>query len=375
MRILGRYVARVYLLTFGMSVLVFTFIMSIGSVIQAIDYLSRGVSGMVMLKFFFHSFPFILQFTIPMSVMTTVFLVTMRLSQDGEISAMKACGINLWQIVSPIILLSVLISFAAIYVSNFVSPASKLAQRKLRLQMADHDPLALLEEGRYVRDFPGHMIYIGRRRGAEVEDISIYVMDERTGQIQTNLRARRGTLRVDEERKLLIADLFEVRIERPDPNAPLDLARMRSMTAEHYPKRIRLDDFLRTGQLRRKATDYTILELMTAVREVPETHKLLKPQEQARERMVLLVEAHTRMYLSLSCFAFTLIGIPLGMTSKRRESSHGVWIILLLVFIFYAFMVFAKHLTRTPEWRPDLLLWIPILTMEVAGLVTIHRMR
>lgn len=375
MRILGRYIARSYLLTFGMSVLVFTFIMSIGSVIQAIDYLSRGVSGLVMLQFFLHSFPFILQFTIPMSVMTTVFLVSMRLSMDGEISAMKACGINLWQIVSPMILLSVIVSLSAIYVSNFVSPASKLAQRRLRLQMADHDPLALLEEGRYVRDFPDHMIYIGRRRGAEVEDISIYALDEHTGQIQTNLRARRGTLRVDEEQKMLIADLYDVRIERPDPDAPLDLGRMRSMTAEHYPKRIRLDELLRTGTLRRKAADYTIVELMAAVRALPETMKLLKPEEQARERMGLLVEANTRMVLSLSCFAFTLLGIPLGMTSKRRESSSGVVISLLIVFVFYAFMVMAKHMARRPDWRPDLLLWIPIIVLEAAGLAMIHRLR
>lgn len=491
MNILNRYFARNYLVTFGITVAVFSFIMSIGSVIRAIDLLSRGVSGMVMLKFFLHSFPFILQFTVPISAMITAYLLSSRLSMDGEINAMKACGINLWQIVTPMVLLSVCISFVAIYIANFVSPQSKRAQKILTAQMADHDPVSLLDEGRYVRDFPGHMIYIGKRDGNNVKDISIYVVDEKNeNSLEMNLRARTGTITVDESRKELLADLYDVRIERPDPEAPLDLGRMRTMTAEHYPKRISLADLYKEGTIKRKTGDSTILELMRSIKQIPraglpvlqvaarlpdadrieresaskmqecdsrvyaaevavdqtektrkelearradleaailerpgnrqlleerrsldaaladarsreasalETRSTLKDMRNtvrdeyrsarkkadqlrlwmsnARERMKILTEANARMALAISCFAFTLVGVPLGLQSKRKESPLGVVLCLFIMFVFYAFLSMSKPLSRIPQVRPDLIIWIPVIVAEISGLLLIHRSR
>ncbi len=488
MNILNRYFARNYLLTFGIAVAVFTFIMSIGSVIRAIDLLSRGVSGMVMLKFFLYSFPFILQFTVPISAMITAYLLSSRLSMDGEINAMKACGINLWQIVAPIVLLSVCISFATMYVANMVSPQSKRAQRRLTAQMADHDPVSLLDEGRYVRDFPGHMIYIGRRQGDEVQDISIYVVDEKNDNaLDMNLRARRGRITVDEARKELLADLYDVRIERPDPEAPLDLGRMRTMTAEHYPKRISLSELYKESSIKKKTGDSSLLELMENMRRIPkcplsdfqlarqlpvadrmeresadklkefdarvkaaesvasqmkearealereqagadvsgtvrghsaderqglelelanarmrensamETIAVLRESRgeirngyrtarkrademrlwssNARERMKMLVETNARMSLAISCFAFTLVGVPLGLQSKRKESASGIVMCLVIMFVFYAFLSMSKPLARIPHIRPDLIIWIPVIIAEISGLILIHRSR
>ena len=513
MTILNRYFGRNYLITFAVTVAVFSFIMSIGSVIGAIDLLSRGVSGMVMLKFFLHSFPFILQFTVPISAMITAYLLSSRLSMDGEINALKACGVNLWQVVAPIILLSAAISFASMYIANFVSPQSKHAQRLLTMQMADHDPIGLLDEGRYVKEFPGHLIYIGKRRGNDVEDVSIYVVDEENeNQMDLNLRARTGRITMEPEKKELLIDLYDVRIERPDPNFPLDLGRMRTMSAAHYPKRINLSELYRSGLEKKppKPSDQTIVQLMANIRKIPGTmlsgrdlfrrmnemteeerraaqslqqadavlpasEKALKEiqaeierlnaalasadrsdgptpangaeqnpplpaperlmplnagddmrerktameaalasarlQEasvmealgQARhqvnranrrysalrktadelrldtsnavDRMKILTEANTRMALSVSCFAFTLIGVPLGLQSKRKESAAGVVICLLIMFVFYAFLALSKPMSRTPYMRPDLLVWIPVIAAEAIGLMLIHRAR
>ena len=95
----------------------------------------------------------------------------------------------------------------------------------------------------------------------------------------------------------------------------------------------------------------------------------------AVDRMKILTEANTRMALSVSCFAFTLIGVPLGLQSKRKESAAGVVICLLIMFVFYAFLALSKPMSRTPYMRPDLLVWIPVIAAEVIGLMLIHRAR
>ena len=96
-RVLNRYVGWDFFKSFLLTVAVLTFVMYIGTVVKAIDYMSRGISGLLIMKIFAIQIPFTLTFVIPMSVLTTVLLHFGRLSADGEITAMKASGISLWQ--------------------------------------------------------------------------------------------------------------------------------------------------------------------------------------------------------------------------------------------------------------------------------------
>jgi len=89
--------------------------------------------------------------------------------------------------------------------------------------------------------------------------------------------------------------------------------------------------------------------------------------------MNLVVEANKRLGLSVSCFAFTLLGIPLAMKSRRRESSVGIGVSLLLVFCFYFFIILAESLVGSPRWRPDLIIWFPIVFAECLGFFLIQR--
>ena len=153
-RLLHRYLAKDFLVIFGMTLLVFTFVMYIGAVIKAIDLMARGVSGGVILRVFAYNIPYTLAFSIPISVLTAVLLLFSRLSFDGEISAMKSSGIGMWQICSPVLLLAVLLSFVCIYVNAFAAPNSHFARRRLLMNIGVDEPLELIEEGRWVRDFP-----------------------------------------------------------------------------------------------------------------------------------------------------------------------------------------------------------------------------
>jgi lipopolysaccharide export LptBFGC system permease protein LptF len=53
-------------------------------VLRAIDLIARGVSSAFILKIFVYNMPFIMNFSIPMSVLTSVLLVFGRISSDGE---------------------------------------------------------------------------------------------------------------------------------------------------------------------------------------------------------------------------------------------------------------------------------------------------
>jgi lipopolysaccharide export system permease protein len=371
LRILNRYLTQDYLVIFGMTLLVFTFVMCLGAAIKAIDLGARGVSGFLIFKVFAFNIPYMLMFSIPISVLTGVLLLFGRLSFDGELTAMKACGLSIWQIISPVVLTSILMSLVCVLITSSIAPRCRHAVRAALVELGVEDPAALLEAGRFVRDFPGLMIYIGSRSGNRVTDVVVYEMGK-DGPLR-NVRAKTGELRTDKEARVMYIDLYDVRIDQREKSAkPGEEPKTQYINAQHYP--VKMDFSAMTKRkVRHKVADMTMLELVQAVRDVRGRFPELDDDDLLRQRMNLVVEANKRLALSLSCFAFTLLGIPLGMRSKRKESSVGVGISLMLVFVFYLFIIVANSLVGSPQLRPDLIVWIPVVLFEVAGFWLIRR--
>lgn len=371
MRVLNRYLLHDYFVTFLMTLLIFTFVMCVGAIIRAVDLIARGVDILVILRAFTYNVPYILTFSIPMSCMTTVLLLFGRLSLDGEITALRASGLSMWQIISPIVLVSILLSGFCIYLNISLAPNAHYARRLALVNVGVEDPINLLEEGRFVRAIPGLMIYIGKKDRTNITDIVVYEVAD-TG-VTRSVRAKSGALSMPREHELLV-DLYDVRIDQPDPDVPDDPARIRTIHARHYPVPLDFSQLFNRGTVRKTKSSMTLQELIHAVRNVRELYPALDGYELRRTRMGYLVEANERLALSFSCFAFTLLGIPLGMKSRRRESSIGVGISLGVVFIFYFFIIIADALVRHPHVRPDLIVWFPVVAGELMGfyLIKMH---
>lgn len=377
MRIIHRYLTNDYLITFLITVSLFTFVMTAGALVKAIDLLARGISGAVILKFFLLNVPYMLMFSIPMSALTAVLLLFGRLSIDGEITAMRACGLSMWQIISPVIMLSIAWTGLCVYINSVVAPESHFARRQALVDVGVTQPINLLEPGRFVRLARGTdeiMVYVGRRSKDKVNDVVVYELNE--GGVKMSLRAESGVLRPggEDEPYVMYVDLFNVRIDRPDSNNPLDPTETRYGTAGKYPVKMDFSKLLKRKNIRKKTSDMTFMELTRNIRQVRDLFPDLPEEDLIKERMKMVVEANMRLSLSISCFAFTLLGIPLGMKSRRRESSRGIGLSLLIVFLFYFFIIIAESLAGRPELRPDLIIWIPVILAELLGFWLIQRL-
>ena len=122
MKTLNWYVTRGFLGAFLMGIGILTFAMTGAHLIKVLDYISRGVSFWTFCKFTAYILPIVLTFTVPWAVMVAVMLVFGRLSADSEITAMRACGVSILQIVSPIMLLTVLLTALCLYLQVEVGP-------------------------------------------------------------------------------------------------------------------------------------------------------------------------------------------------------------------------------------------------------------
>jgi lipopolysaccharide export system permease protein len=77
---------------------------------------------------------------------------------------------------------------------------------------------------------------------------------------------------------------------------------------------------------------------------------------------------------ALAIFSFALIGIPLGIRVSRRETSANLGVAVSLALGYYLLTVLVGWLDHHPEYRPDLLLWIPNLVILASGFWMLRRL-
>ena len=350
-----------------------TFVMTVGALVKAVDLMARGVSVALIVKFFLLNIPYILSFSMPISTLFAALLLFGRLSMDSEISAMKSCGISLWRLAAPLILLSILFSGICVYVNSEVAPAAKYANRELLRTAGVEEPINLLEEGRFIRDFPGLMIYVGRKSGNVVKDVVAYELDK-DGGVKRSVRAKNGEIIADNANRLLTVKLYDVRIEMPDANDSHDVSKTTYINAEYYPIRLDFEKMLNKGKPTvMKRGQMQMKQLVDRIRNVERDFPMLSEADRLIEKTRLLVEANQRISVAVGCFSFMLIGIPLGVKSHRKETSIGMVVSLGIVFAYYLFIVVAKALSDYPWLHPNLILWIPLIVAQFIGLWLIRR--
>ena len=353
MRIVSRYVRDSYLLTFLLTLLVLTFVMCVMVLFRIADPIAMGGSLSLIATIFLAGLPSAFSFSIPVSIMTAALLTFVKLSANGELTAMRSSGIRMLQIMLQPMLYAALMAVICLHLNATIVPNSYAARREALRQLGTENPMQLIEEGRPIRDFPGITFYVGAKQDNELVDIFIYQIQR--GAPPRTIRAKRGTITATEDKQSLIVDLYDVRVD------PFYDDRPGAGLASHFPFIINLNPKDRdSGPKIRKKSDMTLDEIVAALQDVPAAYPGLPPEQLARQTAVLKVELHKRIVMSLSCFFFVLLGAPLATRTHRQETTVGIGISLGLVFVFYLFIIVAETMTKHPILQPHLFTWLPI---------------
>lgn len=359
MKTLHLYIVRNLLLTTAIAAGVLTFVMLSGSMFKAFDLLAKGVSPALLGQFLFYMIPEILRFTIPTALLCGTVLVFSRLSADNEVTAMKASGISLWQMISPALILSMILSAFCVWLSTSVAPVCRYRADMLARTEAVKNPLAILEPGRFVDEIPGYAVRVGRRSGDELYDIHILAMNPETGDLEQDITARSGTVSVDEEKRVLMlvlrdATFANLSFHESDPKQGVSRVATEEFTFP-MPYGSELD-----GRPLMRKLKYMNMRMIFA--------RIALDSEQGWNITPHFVEMHQRMSMGLSPIAFLLIGIPFAIRNRRSETSVGLLITLVLALGFYVFVILTNSMKYQTQLHPEYLVWLPNILYQIGGL-------
>ncbi|MBK8002186.1 MAG: LptF/LptG family permease [Verrucomicrobia bacterium] len=198
MKTLHLYLTRQVLGTLLMTVMVFTFVMMIGSVTKEI--LGLLVGGQATLGLVARALvlllPYVLVFALPMGLLTATLLVFGRFSADNELTAAKASGVSLVSLITPVLILSVLCSAAAAYINLDLAPRCRMAYKRLIAQGGLAQSANLIPERTYITDLDTNcIIYVGKVSGTNLEDVLIY--EWRDNKVESYNRADNGVIQIN----------------------------------------------------------------------------------------------------------------------------------------------------------------------------------
>ena len=193
-----------------LTVMVFTFVLLLGNALKEILPLlvNRQVTLAVVVEAAGLLIPFAWVFALPMGMLTATLLVFGRFSADQELTAVRASGISLLSLISPILLLSLALCALSALVNMEVGPRCRVAYTSilfnLRLQLTG----AQLPERVYIKEFKGYILRVNKNRGGELEDVMAWVLKDDTN-IITFVRAARGKLEVDAPNRRINLILYD----------------------------------------------------------------------------------------------------------------------------------------------------------------------
>jgi LPS export ABC transporter permease LptG/LPS export ABC transporter permease LptF len=370
MRILSRYIFReifssALLGTFLATAIIF--LQRAGTLFEVV--VRSSTNWETMLYLFLLALPQVLPLTIPFGVLIGILIGLGRLSSDGEITAMRAAGVPSRTVLYPVLLFAVLATCLAGFASIRLTPWAlretfQLLNKLLASRVTvDIQPRVFDEEFANTNTilYVGDVNTEGRWRNIFMADVTP------PEQRQAGLREKAEGPRVTISRRAIASpDAEHNRIQlsmedvwthemgkdfvandthAPTSNEALDVA----PPAQQHGKPVRE---MSTSELRRRAADRKLADWLEAK-----------------------IELNWRFALPPACLMLALVGVPLGVASRKGSKSSGyVTGVFLAFFCYWLAFLSLSHLAQQRTLPAEVALWLPNAVFGIAGLIFIGRL-
>ncbi|PIE53067.1 hypothetical protein CSA37_02920 [Candidatus Fermentibacteria bacterium] len=419
MKKLQLYVLKEFFPPFLLSLGIFTFIMLLDKLLDLLDMIvSKGVPMAIVGEIFMLLLPSMIAVVIPMGILAGILIAVGRMSGDLEITAMKAGGASIYNIMFPLGLVAMLIAGMLVVFNNSVLPEANHTARNLLLDVGTMRPTARIVPGMFVDDVDNYRILVEEKDDLTGKLIGVIIHSQAPGAPNRTITAVEGTMEpvganhlrlVLENGQMHEKDWSEGYRYSSFDSYILDIARseelvrndrasrgdremsadqMRSFVDSLSERRVLLSDSIVTLAhtfLNELSSPENPVITGDSTRRLSNTHSwltsvstdmtLLNDQVDNLKNNIskYSVEIHKKYSIPFACLIFVLLGVPLGLSSRNSNTGLAVTMSLIFILVYYFFLIGGEQLAdrgRIPAWAA---MWSPNILLGALGVYLTFR--
>jgi lipopolysaccharide export system permease protein len=389
----------------------------------------KGLDTLVILKLIAFNLAWMVVLVVPMSTLVATLMAFGNMSQNNEITIIKASGTSLYKMMMAPLAASIVIGYLLLIFNNDVLPDANHQAKILMQDISRQKPTLSLEPGVFSQEVSNYAILAREinQKTNILHDLTIYdYSDPREIKIVT---AEKGRIYFSKDQTKLIMNLENgeihesdisntnlyrrVRFERhriamdgaqftfqqsalgsPRGERELSASAMRKIVDSLSVAEIqyRKDLTKEAGKYFNLSTFSQIVNTHTSIRVSKLVYDRLLDRFRNERNLVVSryqryeakkneinkyeVEIYKKYALPAACIVFVLIGAPLGTMTKRGGFGVAASISLFFFLIYWAFLIGGEKLAERDFFSPFWGMWSANILLTIAGVfLTIKSVR
>ncbi|MGD9307736.1 MAG: LPS export ABC transporter permease LptF [Desulfosarcina sp.] len=303
-----------------------------------------------------YTMPYFLQYIIPMSVMMAVLMAFLRMSSDNEIMALKAGGVSLYRLLTPVLTFSLLGTLIAGYMTLIGVPSGAERFKSLLIKVATSNLNVSLKERTFNDSFKNIMLYVNRIDPRSGQLHNVLIEDSRTKGVNNTVVARSGTLFGEPEKMIYHLRLFDGTINQ------MDMQNRSSNTVKFdtYDIRLNLKDILATRTpMSKRPDEMTLTDLRSYLQKI---------KGKDAEYYSALLKYYKKFSIPVACLAMGLLAMPLGIQNRRSKKAFGIGLGLVFFLLYYMLLSLGTAFGENGSYPPVIGMWMPNLILGGFGI-------
>ena len=409
MKIINKYIFKELIPPFILSLLILIFVLLTQFIIKHLDrFLGKGLAFTTIFKFIIYQSASILSLAAPMAILIATLMAFGRFSSDNEITGFKSSGISHFHFLKPSLLFGVIIVAIIIPFNLWILPDMNHNMRKLSYQVSKERPDIEIKEN-MINILYEKIIYVGDRiNNNSFTEIVIFnkdsarnkttilaesgsfnslndglILDLYNGTIHESIKSSNDEYRRTyfEKYKILIPfnkinldrnrvlvkndremnfhtllsqiDYKENEIIKLNTNNYESLNRIDKLQIEKDALAIESNNASKMSKIRSNQIQTSMNNIKNNIRKNNRLIPLLR-----NDLNKYKVELHKKFAIPIACIIFILLGIPLGIVSKKGSFSISITISLGFFIIYWSLLTVGEFLGDEGKLNPALSMWI-----------------
>ncbi len=357
MKLIDRYIIKEIIPPALISFILYTAAFLMNQLVDLAEIaVKRDVSFAIIGKLIMLSIPHIVAETAPMAFLLGILIAFGRLSKDSEVIACLANGISYLRLLKPVMILASLIFLFNLYLMFYLLPAGNTALQDMKYSVFSSNLTKAIEPRIFFEDVPGILIYADESERNTSFLSRVFINEGRNFWKSNIIVAERATISSDKETGAITVNLIN------SENHTVDLKKPDKYQLSYHREQTVKPDYsaaLKKANSERKRVksdrEQNLPELLASL----DKYKKIGDEVKRRKKVnSILVEIHKKIAIPFVALVFGLLGVPLGISTKRGGKASGFAVSLIVFLLYWIFLWGGERASDTGNLPPSVAMWM-----------------